>query len=319
MANQHDMIEMLPVTFDNAKTIRYLREKGVLYDGVYCHSCNVWMSQIRDASRKCDKYSWRCKRCRTKMSIRADSFWDTLKKPLNVALWILYLFANNVQLCAAEDMLCNSITDNTIRDYYNFFRDLMSQHLLANPVSLGGPGRLVQIDESYFGGTRKYDRGRRVRDGFWVFGMIDVYTKKVAVFLVEDRTKETLVGLIESFILPNTMVHSDGWMAYRELGTGAIPYLHEWVNHSENYVDPATGAHTQEIEGFWSHAKMSWKRSRGMSESMRLPYLDEVAFRWNNKHEDIFSLLLSLMMEYYPVNNIPLSPEIIATKPRIRY
>lgn len=150
MANFRDLIEMLPITKDVPSTLRFLREHDILHDGMFCDACEVWMSQIKDTSRKADKVGWRCKRCRKKHSIRKDSFWDTLKSPLNISLWALYLFSNDVQLCVAEDLLCNSLCDSTVSDYYNMFRDLMSRYMVANPVSLGGVGRLVQIDESFW-------------------------------------------------------------------------------------------------------------------------------------------------------------------------
>ena len=41
---------------------------------------------------------------------------------------------------------------------------------------IGGPGHIIEIDESKFG-KRKFHRGKRV-DGVWVFGSIDRETKE---------------------------------------------------------------------------------------------------------------------------------------------
>ena len=64
--------------------------------------------------------------------------------------------------------------ENTVVDWYNKFRDLCQQWCKDNLMQgemLGGPGVIVEIDESVFYKT-KYQRGRR-RDHRWVFGMIE--------------------------------------------------------------------------------------------------------------------------------------------------
>ena len=48
--------------------------------------------------------------------------------------------------------------------------------------------------------------------------------------------------------------------------------LHFPVNHSNNYVDPQTGAHTQTIEGLWSHVK-DFLPVRGMKPKELPSYL----------------------------------------------
>ncbi|KAF0757142.1 hypothetical protein AaE_004364 [Aphanomyces astaci] len=57
-------------------------------------------------------------------------------------------------------------------------------------------------------------------------------------------------------------------------------YSHQWVNHSENFVNPANGAHTQGIEGVWEvHVKQFTKIMRGVHREHLPSYLDEFLWR----------------------------------------
>ena len=67
----------------------------------------------------------------------------------------------------------------------------------------------------------------------------DVKTEKDAMALLRERK-----------VLPSSMKCSlEG-------------YVHQKVNHSENFVDPQTGAHTQGMERAWLEAKDGYKRAR---------------------------------------------------------
>jgi len=76
---------------------------------------------------------------------------------------------------------------------------------------------VVEVDESKFG-RRKYHKSRRV-DGVWVFGGIerDSNPPKCFFVTVQDRTAETLIGLIERWIKPGTKILSDCWKSYATL------------------------------------------------------------------------------------------------------
>ena len=75
-------------------------------------------------------------------------------------------------------------------------------------------------------------------------------------FLFPYRTEPlTLVAIIRDWIEPGTMVISDSWAAYRNLDSEG--YTHRTVNHSIQFVDPDTGAHTNTIESKWRAVKVS--------------------------------------------------------------
>lgn len=116
---------------------------------------------------------------------------------------------------------------------------------------IGGIGKVVEIDESKFG-KRKYNKGHRVQ-GQWIFGGIERDTGKSFLIPVEKRNATTLLTIIKEWIKPGTTIISDCWKAYDCLNDEGFQHL--TVNHSVNFVDPESGAHTNTVEGMWRHAK----------------------------------------------------------------
>ena len=90
--------------------------------------------------------------------------------------------------------------------------------------------------------------------GTCVFGVLERDTGRMVVL-----SAATLLPLIQQYILPGSIVYSDEWAAYIILAH-TPQYTHHTVNQCENFVNPSTGVHTQEIEGTWNIIKKRMRR-----------------------------------------------------------
>ena len=143
--------------------------------------------------------------------------------------------------------------DATI-DYNNYLREVCAANLLANPILIGGPNMTVEEDESFF--TRRKNHQGRVLPQQWVFGGWCRETKESFMYAVPDRSAGTLIPIIQASIRPGTNINSDMWRAYGGIAAmQGMGFNHLTVNHTLNFVDPQTGAHTQSVERSWKSAK----------------------------------------------------------------
>ena len=116
---------------------------------------------------------------------------------------------------------------------------------------------------------------------------------------VADRSKNTLLPIIQQYIRPGTTIISDEWRAHHDIGT--LPgYTHQTVNHSHNFVDPVTGAHTQSIECYWSCTKRLMREQGVMNTSDDLfgSYLLECMWRRSLGDQDVFEKLCECLAEH---------------------
>ena len=184
-------------------------------------------------------------------------------------LWIIYAMSVGLSITDTVYLMRHSIplNRNTVLDWRNYVRELF-QDSLQRAAPMGGPGDVVEIDESLFRGKRKYNRGRmllgdqgaggaavggaggavggaiggaagggrrnygRRIEGPWVFGLLLRRTGELRLFRVERRDAATLLPLIRRHVAAGTAIYSDEWAAYRTID--AIPgmnYIHRTVNH----------------------------------------------------------------------------------------
>ncbi|XP_076106327.1 uncharacterized protein LOC143074994 [Mytilus galloprovincialis] len=238
------------------KIIQWCFSLGLILDlsGEVCKKCSHGHFSLRkDSSFSNDIFYWKCsnKKCNKKVSIRNGSWFQGHNLSLEKILFITYFWIYKIDQEFVKHQL--SICNQTIVAWYNYCREVCIEILEIDSEKIGGENVIVEIDESKFG-KRKYHKGRRV-EGQWVFGGIERDSKKSFFASVENRTKETLLKLIKDNIKPGTTIISDCWKAYDCLGSEGFEHLK--VNHSVNFVDPETGAHTNSIESTWRALKKS--------------------------------------------------------------
>lgn len=171
-------------------------------------------------------------------------------------------------------------------------------HLASIKEKIGGPWKVVEIDESLFY-KRKNNAGRMLGSG-WIFGGVERGDHSKAFMVqVRNRKRETLFPVILEYIEPGTTIISDKWSAYE--GIESLGYSHLSVNHSENFVDPLNPiTHTQNIENFWRWAKRKFL-STTKNKEKRLTRLGEHLFK-KKYTSDVFHKIMEEIKLSYPIN-----------------
>lgn len=140
---------------------------------------------------------WRCyntvsnnkkapKKCDTRVSFRSGTFFARSQLTIQQILGFVNLWVDNVQLKVIAKQI--EINYKTAVDFASFCREVVFQSFIVNCKKLGGPGMIVEIDESKFGKVKKVKghRGKPV-DGQWIFGIYERGSGRVVMVAVEDR------------------------------------------------------------------------------------------------------------------------------------
>ena len=232
---------------------------------VYCGSNKLY--RLKDKRIK-------CKHCKKYYSL----------KKLQRDLEILYYFY--LEISARKTAKELNLNYKIIHRKFMQFRKSIAEICNVEEKKLNGE---LEIDESYFGGKRKGNRGRGAKNKTIVFGILErngtIYTK-----IVENVSAETLMNEIKNKTKKGSVFFTDGWKSYASLEQYG---KHNVIRHDENKFANEKN-HINGIEGFWSFAKERFHKYHGINKNNYPFYLKEMEFRFNHRNESIFNLLFDI-------------------------
>ena len=135
----------------------------------------------------------------------------------------------------------------------------------------------VEVDESYFGGTRKGKRGRGAGGKVPVFGILK-RAGKVYTLPIDNLRSDTLIPIIKEKVVPDSIVYTDGFKSYDVLDVSE--FKHERIEHEKELVD-RQGKHINGIENFWNQAKPVLRKYNGIPKHNFHLFIKECEFRFN--------------------------------------
>jgi transposase-like protein len=257
-------------------------------DNPVCPGCGTVGAKFH---RITGRRAYACQWCGHHVYPCAGTIFEHSSTPLTLWFHAMYLMtATRNGVSAKEIQRQLGVTYKCAWRIGHQLRLLMAARDKANtPPKLSGH---VEIDETYVGGKVKRKGRRYTGNKTVVMGMVE-RGGAIKGRVVPNDKKQTLLPIILQSVEPGTMINTDTLSSYKTLRF--LGFDHVAVNHTEE--EWVRGIHsTNRIEGFWSHLKRGISSTHvSVSKKHMQKYVDEFAFRYNNRHTpaEMFARMLA--------------------------
>lgn len=260
---------------DRAAAVLAAQSLLPVIEGAPCKGCNE-VPRLRRFDGKLLGMVCECG-CGRNQSILKGSMFENHPPEKYVPAMLLFVQGsqNRSMATLASDV---DIQRRTLREWSTEWQGIMGDQLATYPwiagTKVGGPGLIVQVDESFFNRPKRGSRafcasaGARRRQR-WIWGAVGEDGANIGdVFLLvlpeDDDPARSAAVLMECLIVAvargSIIVHDD-WGGYRKIDWAKLKREYDFehrpecvVNHSKEIVN-LWGFHTQRIEAVWGVLK----------------------------------------------------------------
>lgn len=241
-------------------------------------------------TRSTRKGLWKCKGCRKPFTVTVGTIFEDSHIPLNKWVIAVHLLCSSKKGMSAHQLhRMLGVTYKSAWFMAHRIRYGMSQEPLASKLS-----GIVEMDEVYIGGKRRYSQPMAVKAGVRAQDRIGPVADKMAVVSILQRdgrvrsthvdrvTAENLKAVVEGICAEDAHVITDS--ASRAKGIGKLR-KHSRVDHqAKEYVrwDDGVCITTNTIEGYFGNLKRGVNGTyHHVSKQHLHRYLAEFDFRYN--------------------------------------
>lgn len=263
--------------------------------GVICVHCGAFGDAI-SAVQKSDKLRkpkaegkrhkparagrYYCKDCAGTFTVTVGTVMEDSHVPLNKWLYAFRLMCGSKKGISAHQLHRSiGVSYKTAWFMNHRIREAMRSGFLAPPM--GGPGNIVEADETFVSRKEGVPKGRRaMHHKVAVLTLIDRKSGEARSFHVDKVDSANVIPIVEANVAKETEIATDEASHYRSLKT---KFYHASVNHSaEEWVSGPY--HTNSAENYYSIFKRGVKGTfHHISEKHLHRYLAELDFRYSNR------------------------------------
>jgi transposase-like protein len=275
--------------FHDEDRAREALEAELWPDGPICRHCGNSdpdkIAKMQGKSHRAGLYF--CNECQGQFTVTVGTILERSKIPLTKWLMAAHMFNSGKNGVSAHEIHRTlGLTYKTAWFMMHRLREAMNE---LNPTPMGGEGKSVQADETYYGNSSKRAKGYRKGHSHKA-SVVALVEPQGRVRAVHIETAKGMGEYVREILVTNvhrtSELHTDESRLYTEVGKEFA--AHKTVIHgsrgSEGFYVGKDGETTNAVENFFGNFKRSVKGTyRFCSEQHLQRYLNEFQFRHNHR------------------------------------
>jgi transposase-like protein len=254
-------------------------EARIWPDGPLCPHCGG-VDRISKMGGKSTRIGvYKCYQCRHQFSVKVGTVFEDSHVPMRLWLQAMYL------LCSSKKGISSNQLHRTLRVTLKtawFMSHRIREAMRAvGIVPMGGPGSIVEVDETFIGRVEGVPKQRTGSAHKNVVLTLVERGGSARSFHIDSTRRADVEGIMRANIRKESRLMTDEARHYKAIGREFAS--HESVNHGEGEYGRGV-VHTNTVENFYSVFKRGMKGVyQHCSEKHLHRYVGEFDFRYSNR------------------------------------